>query len=76
MIGDTFNFPPSWKEGPGANTKTNQDKGKYANRQTRFKSLEVQRRLPRWIPPQIIDMKRKRNGVEIKSVRPDDVLFP
>lgn len=25
---------------------------------------------------QIIDMKRKRNGVEIKSVRPDDVLFP
>lgn len=25
---------------------------------------------------QIIDMKRKRNGAEIKSVRPDDVLFP
>lgn len=25
---------------------------------------------------QIIDMKRKRNGAEIKSVRPDDALFP
>lgn len=25
---------------------------------------------------QIIDMKRKRNGAEIKSVRPQDVLFP
>lgn len=24
---------------------------------------------------QIIDMKRKRNGAEIKSVRPEDVLF-
>lgn len=25
---------------------------------------------------QIIEMKRKRNGAEIKSMRPDDVLFP
>lgn len=25
---------------------------------------------------QIIDMKRERNGGEIKSARPDDVLFP
>lgn len=25
---------------------------------------------------QIIDMKRKRNGAEIRSMRPDDMLFP
>lgn len=42
--------------------------------------------MPRWIYRffffslfninQIIDMKRKGNGAEIKSMRPDDVLFP
>lgn len=44
---------------------------------------EEQRRRSRWIERlfsfktnQIIDMKRKRNGAEIRSMRPDDMLFP
>lgn len=48
-----------------------------------FKSLEEQRRRSQRISffflfniNQIIDLKRKWNGAEIKSVRPDDVLFP